>query len=75
MLTEDCFFRYGGTPEDATEATDIMSLKKDSVTIFVDGFAVGAKSGKTGKVEFSDGTYLEFKGGILTGGDTREGAF
>lgn len=69
------FFRYGGTPEDATEATDIMSLKKDSVTIFVDGFAVGAKSGKTGKVEFSDGTYLEFKGGILTGGDTREGAF
>ena len=31
--------------------------------------------GKTGRAEFSDGSYLQFKNGVLTGGNTKEGAF
>ena len=31
--------------------------------------------GKTGRAEFSDGSYLQFKNGVLTGGNTKEGTF
>ena len=33
------------------------------------------KAGKTGRAEFSDGTYLQFTGGVCVGGNTKEGAF
>lgn len=33
------------------------------------------QGGKTGRAEFSDGTYLTYKNGILTGGNTKGGAF
>ena len=33
------------------------------------------KSAKTGRMEFSDGTYAEYINGILVGGNTKEGEF
>lgn len=33
------------------------------------------QGGKTGRAEFSDGTYLTFNNGIMTGGNTKGGAF
>ncbi len=35
----------------------------------------GGASAKTGRAEFSNGTYLEFKNGMLTGGNTSGGSF
>lgn len=35
----------------------------------------GGVSAKTGRAEFSNGTYLEFKNGMLTGGNTSGGSF
>lgn len=34
---------------------------------------VGSKSTKSGRAEFSDGSYMEFKNGVLVGGSTTEG--
>ena len=31
------------------------------------------QKGKTGRAEFSDGSYLEFKKGVLVGGKTADG--
>lgn len=45
----------------------------DSVSIDAKNINIG--NGKTGRAEFSDGTYMEFKGGVLVGGNTKEGAF
>ena len=45
------------------------------VCIDADYFQVGGAIGKTGRAEFSDGTYLNFHCGILSGGYTKEGAF
>jgi phage minor structural protein len=38
-------------------------------------FFVGSRESKSGRVNFSDGTYLEFMNGILVGGNTSGGAF
>lgn len=45
--------------------------------IYLDAEMVGPDgyTAKTGKVEFSDGTYLEFRKGFLMGGKTKEGEF
>ena len=40
-----------------------------------DGLQVSGRTTKSGKAEFSDGTYLEFKDGFLVGGNTSEGSF
>ena len=45
------------------------------VCIDADYFQVDGAIGKTGRAEFSDGTYLDFHCGILSGGYTKEGAF
>ena len=45
------------------------------VCIDADYFQVDGAIGKTGRAEFSDGTYLDFHCGILKGGYTKEGAF
>lgn len=33
------------------------------------------KGGKTGRIEFSDGTYLDVENGWVSGGKTKEGEF
>jgi hypothetical protein len=38
-------------------------------------FFVGSRETKSGRVNFSDGTYLEFMNGFLVGGNTSGGAF
>lgn len=38
------------------------------------GNPVNIGGGKTGTANFSDGSYLTFKGGILTGGKTASGS-
>lgn len=40
-----------------------------------DGLTGKFKAGKTGRAEFSDGTYLQFSGGVCVGGNTKEGTF
>ena len=40
-----------------------------------DGLQASGRTTKSGKAEFSDGTYLEFKDGFLVGGNTSEGSF
>lgn len=54
-----------------------IRMLADSKSIFVDAenFGVNGKIGQTGRAEFSDGTYLEFEGGVLVGGQTSEGGF
>lgn len=49
-----------------------MSLICKSLTIQDENKGYQTKSGRA---EFSDGTYLDFKHGILIGGNTKEGAF
>ena len=47
-------------------------IQLDDITI--EGqIRAGGKQGKTGRAEFSDGTYMEFQSGILVGGYTTEG--
>ena len=47
---------------------DVLEINATSVT-------TGGDSAKTGRAEFSNGTYLEFKNGMLTGGNTSGGSF
>lgn len=59
------------------DAKTAIRMLADSKSIFVDAenFGVNGKIGQTGRAEFSDGTYLEFEGGVLVGGQTSEGGF
>lgn len=36
---------------------------------------VNGKLAKTGRLEFSDGTFIELVNGIVVGGNTKEGVF
>lgn len=45
------------------------------LTIEKDGITGKFKAGATGRAEFSDGTYLQFTGGVCVGGKTKEGEF
>ena len=67
--------RAGGTFDDATDATVLMRILKNAIYIDADTVGPGGLPGKTGKAEFSDGTYLEFSHGFLMGGSTKEGSF
>lgn len=67
--------RSGGTATDANGSSTIMMISKKSITFMQDEIHVGGETGQTGRAEFSDGTYLEFKNGFLTGGNTKEGSF
>lgn len=67
--------RSGGTIGDATGATTLLYIGKDYVSVNIKNFGVNGYMGKTGRVEFSDGTYLDFNGGVMTGGNAKEGAF
>lgn len=54
-----------------------IRLMGNSKSIYIDAetFGVNGSPGKTGRVEFSDGTYLTLNGGVITGGNTQGGAF
>lgn len=47
------------------------------VTTYVDcqSFGVNGYNGFTGTVEYSDGTYENYVGGLLIGGKSKEGAY
>lgn len=54
-----------------------IRLMGNSKSIYIDAetFGVNGFPGKTGRVEFSDGTYLTLNGGVITGGNAQGGAF
>ena len=57
-----------GTGGKAVIFGNTLEINATSVT-------TGGASVKTGRAEFSNGTYLEFKNGMLTGGNTSGGSF
>lgn len=54
-----------------------IRLMGNAKSIYIDAetFGVNGFPGKTGRVEFSDGTYLTLNGGVITGGNAQGGAF
>ena len=54
-----------------------IRLMGNSKSIYIDAetFGVNGFPGKTGRVEFSDGTYLTLHGGVITGGNAQGGTF
>ena len=65
----------GGTFDDAAGSTTLMRIFENEIYFDAEKVGPGGLPGKTGKAEFSDGTYLEFKNGFLMGGKTSEGSF
>lgn len=73
-----------GIRTDGMQTNKLMSSYDASTNIELDGansvvrmnaggFKMGESSGKSGWARFSDGSYLEFKNGILVGGKTANG--
>lgn len=48
---------------------------QSSIYIEAENFGVRGFTGKTGRIEFSDGTYLTLESGVIVGGNAKEGAF
>lgn len=65
--------RAGGTFDDATGSTTLLTISKSSMTNAIDQVYEGGMLAKTGRAEFSDGTYLDIKNGRIVGGNTKEG--
>ena len=65
--------RSGGTFDDATGSTTLLTISKSSMTNVIDQVYEGGMLAKTGRAEFSDGTYLDIKNGRIVGGNTKEG--
>ena len=65
--------RSGGTFDDATGSTTLLTVSKSSMTNAIDQVYEGGMLAKTGRAEFSDGTYLDIKNGRIVGGNTKEG--
>ena len=63
----------GGSFEAAGKT--LMRIFPDAVYLDADTIGPAGMAGKTGRAEFSDGTYLDFRNGFLTGGSTKEGSF
>lgn len=65
----------GGTFDNAAGSTTLMRIFGNEIYFDAEKIGIDGSPGKTGRAEFSDGTYLEFKNGFLMGGNTSEGAF
>lgn len=65
--------RSGGTFDNATGSTTLLTISKSSMTNAIDQVYEGGMLAKTGRAEFSDGTYLDIKNGRIVGGNTKEG--
>ena len=59
----------GGTGNTYISATKTLEIHAG------DRITVNTKATKSGRAEFSDGTYLNFQHGMLVGGKTKEGGF
>lgn len=57
----------------ATES--IFLIRDGQMSLLVDRISAKGSIAASGRAEFSDGTYLEFKNGFLVGGNTKAGAF
>lgn len=69
-LGNDGSFILGGT------AGNIYGVSGGPLQINVAGeLQISGKTTKTGKIEFSDGTYLTIQNGCVVGGNTEEGSF
>jgi len=66
---------YGGKGNSSIFLCDDGSVDVwgDKISLATDTLETGGSAGKTGRAEFSDGTYLEYRNGILVGGNTKEG--
>lgn len=55
----------------------VIRMLGNTGEVYIDAkrFGVGDGIGKSGRAEFSDGTYLDVRNGIITGGNTKAGAF
>ena len=67
--------RQGGTFENASDSKGLMRLIDGAVWIDAEKTGPSGTPGKTGRLEFSDGTYIEVKKGYIVGGNTKEGTF
>lgn len=65
----------GGTPKDSYNGGFWVRKDGDTVGISAGELDVNGKLAKTGRLEFSDGTFVELVNGIVVGGNTKEGAF
>lgn len=52
-----------------------VSLECSELDLNTTQLKVNAKEGITGRIEYSDGTYIDLEGGVIVGGNAKEGAF
>ena len=59
------------------EVGDIFIRMMKTGEVYVDSkkFGVNGYNGFTGTVEYSDGTYEDYVGGLLVGGKSKEGVY
>lgn len=60
-------------PDGQTGETRLRSDYMSAGNLIIDTVGTGQDSTKTGRAEFSDGSYMDFVDGILVGGKTSEG--
>lgn len=65
----------GGTPKDSYSGGFWVRKDGNTVGISAKELDVNGKTAKTGRIEFSDGTYIDLVNGVVVGGNTKEGAF
>lgn len=66
---------YGGKSISSISLWDggLVDIWGNEIALATEALKTGGFPAKTGRAEFSDGTYLEYKNGILIGGNTKEG--
>lgn len=66
---------YGGKGNSSIFLRDNgeVDIWGDKITLATEELKTGGSLGQTGRAEFSDGTYLEYRNGILVGGNAKEG--
>lgn len=65
----------GGTPKDSYSGGFWVRKDGNTVGISAKELDVNGKTAKTGRIEFSDGTFIDLANGVVVGGNTKEGAF
>lgn len=65
----------GGAPGDSYQGGFWVTKGGKLVGISASNFNMNGKETKTGRLEFSDGTYIDLVNGVVVGGNTREGGF
>ena len=65
----------GGTPKDSYSGGFWVRKDGDLVGISAKELDVNGKLAKTGRLEFSDGTFIDLVNGVVVSGNTKEGAF